>query len=420
MFFVAQLGTWALFVGLVQRPRLQHFAPYVAAQTAILRLALRDRSPYEREQFLASLRLNLVGNLRITPIAPPTERRPSEFSVRWFFGLLRPHLAPDQSLAWQSQPQRVLWVRTPVDTQHVYWVGFPAEGFVMVFSDAALALLAVSILVALVGALLIQFGLIPPLKALEAAALRVEQMAPTQAVTQSMPLELKRVATSFNRMQEILNARDRERALMLAGISHDLRTPLTKLWLGVEMLKGQADVELLDCMTRSVQTAEYIIDQFIYFAREGDTEPMVMCNIPALVRDAALIAVDDPMHLRVDCGAMPQCFARPIALRRMVSNLVNNAVCHGSPPIVVHAAWNAGVLSISVTDHGQGVPPALLHTVTQPFIRLDQPQSGRPGTGLGLAIVERLARAHGGELRLDNGAAGGLNAKLRICAESAQ
>ena len=413
MFFVAQLASWTLFLSLVQRQRMEHFAPFIVAQTQMLRTALRGRDAAARALFLASIRKELAGRLDVSEAAPVDASGTPNVLVAWFFGLLRPSLAAGQEAIWQSTPRPVLWVKTPVDSNVVYWIGFPAAGFVLEPRNLVAALLIVSLMVAVAGAALIQFGLIPPLKTLESAALQVGEGHAAQPVTRPMPLELERVAGAFNRMQESLNARDSERSLMLAGISHDLRTPLTKLWLGVEMLEGKADAELLAQLAASVQAADRIVTQFIDFARDGATEPLSRCDLSALLRSAAIEAVEDRNALRVDCEPMPQCLVRTTALRRIVANLTNNAARYGAAPIVLQAAWSEGYLRVSVTDHGLGVPESALTQLTRPFMRLrdERPTSG---TGLGLAIVDRLIRSQGGRLELRNRAGAGLRAEFWI------
>ncbi len=412
MFGVAQFASWALFAAMVQRPRIERFAPYVSAQTTTLRLALQDRTPAERTRFLAAVQQQSGGTLRVMQQPPAGLAPPSELLVRWFFELLRPRLGPGEALAWQGAPERMLWVKVPVQAQD-YWVGFSAEGFVLELTDAALAVLAVSVLLALLGAWLIRAGLIRPLRALETAALRVGEGAPQPQVRASMPLELERVARSFNTMAERLDARDSERALMLAGISHDLRTPLTKLWLGVEMLDGHADAELLARMTRSVEAASRIIEQFIDFARD-DAEPVQDCDVRALLQEVAHDTLGGAAQISLAEGAAAICLARPQALRRMLANLLENARRHGLAPVAVRVDRQADMLTIEIVDHGPGVPVAALATLTQPFVRLDAAQAATHGTGLGLAIVERLARAHGGSLELDNAPHAGLRARLRL------
>ena len=413
MFVVGQMGSWALFVVLVQRPRLEHFAPYVVGQTATLRAALADRDPPQRAAFLQALRSKLDGTLLVQAGKPHGHHRPSSYLVRWFFRILRPRLAADQGLLWQSAPHPVLWVRTPISGHQVYWVGFPADGFSLAVSEAVLALLGVSVAVALIGSGLIQFGLIAPLKVLESAALRVGAGEAPVAILEPLPRELERVASGFNRMQRSLAERDRERALMLAGISHDLRTPLSKLWLGIEILREQSDPEVLAQMTRSVQAADRIIEQFISFARGDATEQLELLNVPVLIRDASIDA-ERNCDLKIDCEPMLHCWVRPLMIRRMLANLLDNASRHGQPPLVLTAGWSAHMLMITVTDHGAGVPQAQLSSLTEPFVRLIQPHNPSSGAGLGLAIVERLARAHGGKLVLALAPHGGLQAELHL------
>ncbi len=431
MFFVGQMVSWVLFVALVQRPRIEHFAPVVSTQLATLRLALQDRDADARRHLLAALQQQSGKALRVSTQAPAAMAQPPQWLVRWFFGQLRQQLAPGETLAWQSVPVAMLWVRLPLARQE-YWVGFDAQGFVLEVEDAALAILAVSVALALLGSWLIQTSLLRPLHALERAALRVgggvEQgqtegnahaddlgnSAATVRVDAPMPLELARVARSFNTMAARLEARDRERALMLAGISHDLRTPLTNLWLGVEMLRGQADADLLARMTRSIETSNHIIGQFIDFARDAAAEAPQRCDPGSLAHAVAGEVLGGAARIELHADAQQACALRPLAVRRMLTNLLENARRHGRAPVHVRFKRLSEMLQIEVLDHGPGVPTEALATLTLPFVRLDGAAAVAGSTGLGLAIVERLARAHGGSLQLSNQPQGGLRACLQL------
>lgn len=438
MFFVGQVVSWALFVALVQRPRIERFAPVISAQLATLRLALQDRDAATRQRLLDTLQRQSGNALRITSQAPGEVTQPSQWLVRWFFGLLRRQLGPGHTLAWQSSPTYTLWVRLPM-AQQDYWVGFAAQGFVLEVEDAALAILAVSVGLALLGSWLIQASLLRPLRALERAALRVggtpdhgwenepldgvphagldhalEGASMPARVGSAMPLELARVAHSFDTMAARLQARDHERALMLAGLSHDLRTPLTNLWLGVEMLRGQADADLLARMTRSIETSNHIIGQFIDFARSAAAEAPQHCDLASLVYAVAEEIPGLVVQFELHADALQTCSLRPLAMRRMLANLLENAHRYGRAPVQLRASRQTDALQIEVRDHGAGVSAEALASLTQPFVRWGEAQSMVGGTGLGLAIVERLARAHGGVLQLRNHPQGGLCAQLRI------
>ena len=416
MFFVGQIGSWILFVTLIQQQRMDHFAPFIVAQSETIRLALQNRSPQEQVRFVQSLQHELGNKLYFSTTRPaPVELRPPHPLIRWFVRILRPNFPPGQLILWQSEPKPVLWVQTQ---QHAYveWVGFPAEGFALNLWNTIFIFLSISVVVALAGAGLIQFGLIPPSKALESAALQIGHTGIPHLLDRPMPQELAEVANSFNIMQERLRVREQERTLMLAGISHDLRTPLTKLWLGVEMLRGKADADVLERITASVRVADRIIAQFIDFARVGNAEPKIPTDLPGLIRDSVHESTLFPEAVQIQCEDMPVCLVRPTAVRRILGNLVNNAAAYGAPPILVNAVWSEGQLYFSVLDNGPGIPEGRMQDVMRPFVRLDHVTDKSSGSGLGLSIVQRLVEAHGGRIEMHNYRSGGLKVEVWLAA----
>ena len=420
MFVVGQIGSWILFVTLIQQQRMDHFAPFIVAQSETVRLALQNRSPQEQIRFVQSMQRVLGNKLYFSTSRPyPAELNPPHPLVRWFVRILRPNFLRGQVVLWQSVPRPILWVQTQ---KHAYieWVGFPAEGFALNLWNTLLIFLTVSVVVAIAGAGLIQFGLISPLKALESAARQIGQIGSALALNHPMPQELAEVANSFNYMQERLREREQERTIMLAGISHDLRTPLTKLWLGVEMLRGKADADVLERITASVRAADRIIAQFIDFAREGDAEPMMPTDLVELIWDSVYGSSASPDWLQVHCEDMPICSVRGTALRRIFGNLVNNAACYGAAPIVIEVSWAHEKLFFSVCDNGPGIPEERLLDVLRPFVRLERLTDEPSGSGLGLAIVQRLVEAHGGHIVLQNRHNAGLLVEGWIHAQSVE
>jgi two-component system osmolarity sensor histidine kinase EnvZ len=210
--------------------------------------------------------------------------------------------------------------------------------------------------------------------------------------------ELQRLAQAFNRMSRDLKHHEEEKAEILAGISHDLRTPLSRIRLEAELsLKGEAQ----SGMVADIEQMEAIIAQFLDYAR-GEDEEMTPNGDPnellaAIARHFATIR--RPVTLRVD-KRLPLLPMKPYALTRALNNLIGNAWKYGAPPIVLAGVVQDGWLELSVRDCGPGIPASEAERLKRPFTRLENARSGASGTGLGLAIVERIATAHGGSLEL--------------------
>jgi len=213
---------------------------------------------------------------------------------------------------------------------------------------------------------------------------------------------------------------ERERAMVLAGISHDLRTPLTRLRLSLEMTGTRTDAEgaaAVRAMVADVEEIDAILRQFLDFAR-GTDESKSEADLGALLAELAEhyqrlgkpVSVH-PHHLP------PFRFAR-LAVRRAIANLVDNALRHSGGAVDVMSFAAGDTVCIEVRDRGPGVPPGEIERLKRPFTRLESARSGASGSGLGLAIVERIARAHDGRLELAPRDGGGLVARLVLAIRS--
>jgi two-component system osmolarity sensor histidine kinase EnvZ len=204
---------------------------------------------------------------------------------------------------------------------------------------------------------------------------------------------------------------ERERAMVLAGISHDLRTPLSRLRLAIEM--SGADPETAGGMGADVEEMDQVIGQFLAFAR-GEDEPHAEEDLNSLVAEVAESYRKRGKDVSFKAGDLPSLRFAPMAVRRAVANLVDNGLHYAGGPIEIKTVREGSRVAINVMDHGPGVPPSEAERLKRPFTRLDEARSGRGGAGLGLAIVERIARAHGGRLDLAAREGGGLVARLSL------
>ncbi|MEY4965043.1 MAG: osmolarity sensor protein EnvZ [Pseudomonadota bacterium] len=225
--------------------------------------------------------------------------------------------------------------------------------------------------------------------------------------------EVRRAAQAFITMRERIERHVTQRTEMLAGVSHDLKTPLTRLKLALAMMPDDADVR---SMHGDIAEMEHMLDEYLAFARGEGGEDSEVADLGELVRDAATAAakarqrgdvtVTAPDHIHVS--------VKRAGLRRCLTNLIDNALKHGAH-VAVNLKQDARLVEISVEDNGPGIPETRREEAFRPFHRLDQGrnlQSG--GSGLGLAIARDVARAHGGDVVLENSALGGLKATIRL------
>ncbi|HEX5629378.1 MAG TPA: ATP-binding protein, partial [Usitatibacteraceae bacterium] len=251
-----------------------------------------------------------------------------------------------------------------------------------------------------------------PLARLARAAEDLGKGGDPAPVPESGPSEVRAVAAAFNRMKESLKKEERERTTFLAGISHDLRTPLARLRLDAEMLEGRVDAATQKGMVSDIEDMNAIIDQFIDFARSEATEALSPVDLCAIARGCAERAARAGAQVRCELAELPPLMLRPLAAQRLVDNLIQNAVKHAGGEILVRVAGRAGEAVVSVLDRGPGIPPAEIERLKEPFTRRDEARSGRSGAGLGLAIVARIAKSHGARFDLAPRGGGGLEASV--------
>lgn len=409
----SQLASLVIFRQLVQKPRLERMAEYVQAYTGSLRMSLAQMTPSIRAAYIAHmLSAPLPGDVMMRTGRDMQRLQPTDGreGVRLLLKPLARSLGRDVAVRWQAGATPRLWVRTQLDRQP-YWLGFSVGGWLPNLGLVVLLTTLVSIVLALAGALWMRGAVRRPLQQLADAARALGRGRSPQALPRAAPPEIAQVAESFERMAQSLMQADSDRVLMLAGVSHDLRTPLAKMRLCVEMLRGAADAELIGSMERSIGVIDGIIGQFIDFARVGTDEVPQTVDMAELARTAVAELAPDA-QVRFEFEALPPATVRPVAMRRLLANLVENARRHAGGEIVVRLRVRQQRLELAVLDRGPGIHAAERERVQQPFVRVGSTLAG--GAGLGLAIVARIASLHSGRLDLLPREGGGLEARILL------
>jgi len=224
--------------------------------------------------------------------------------------------------------------------------------------------------------------------------------------------EVRQAAHAFLAMKSRIQRHIDQRTALLASVSHDLRTPLTRLKLELALAEpGPRTAE----MKRDLAEMEHMIDEYLAFARGEGGEAVETVTIKALIDEVSEGAIR--AGARVTVAADPELTAkvRPNALKRALSNLVMNAASHGENVAVAASPRAAGGLEITVDDDGPGIPEDRYEDAFKAFNRLDESRNqNAKGVGLGLAIARDVARSHGGDITLDRSPLGGLRAIVRL------
>lgn len=282
-------------------------------------------------------------------------------------------------------------------------------------SDWPLRLLGLLALLAVVVALLSGWAvrrMTRPLAALADAADGLARNLDQKPLEEKGPQEVQRAARSFNAMQRALKAYLETRAQALAGVSHDLRLPLTRLRLRLEQLP---EGESRAAMQRDIEEMDVMVGGTLDYLRAGaDTEQAVKLNLNALIEGLAEDAEAAGAKVSLQGTAAPV-MARPQALRRCLANLIDNARRYGGGEIEVTLVDSTASVEVRIEDRGPGIPAGERERVFEPYVRLEASRARHTGgTGLGLAIARAVARAHGGEVALEAREGGGLCAVVTL------
>jgi len=422
LLMVLSVAAWfAIFRSYEREPRARQLAQTLVSVANLTRAALISARPEARRELLRDLSDREGIHIYPADAADRIAPLPDRAFLQLVQGLVREQLGPNTRLTLEREGERALFIDFRIDDsdEGIYWLALPSERIERVFPLGWLGWGVAALLLSLAGAWLIVFRITRPLKALQQAARKVGAGDTPDRLDEAGPTELATVAHAFNQMNADLAQLDQDRALILAGISHDLRTPLTRLRMGIEMA---ADESLREGMTADVEEMDKTIGQFLDFARSEGGEAPRFVDVAALL--AELATQYRRRGFRVELAAavaaapappLPSPLpVRPQALRRAVSNLIDNALRHAGAesPVDLALSLEAGETAIEVRDSGPGIPAEHIERMKRPFARLEVARSNATGAGLGLAIVDRIARSHNGRLELLPRESGGLVARL--------
>jgi len=410
---VANLAWVQIFRVSEREPRARQVAQQIVSVVNLTRAALITAQPSKRFELLDELSqgegiqvYSGARGERVTPL-------PDQPFLRLVESEVRRQLGPDTRLAASRNGIRGAWVSFRIDGDE-YWVFMPRSRLERADPLRWVGWGALVLALALLGAYLIVARINRPLRELTGAAVEIGRGRTPPPVAETGPSEIRTLAGAFNRMAADLKRLDEERALLLAGVSHDLRTPLSRIRLGLEMLDGKGDAALRAGLVQDIEDIDTAIGQFLDFARVTEGEAIVPDgDLNAIARELRDRYARAGKDVAARLAPLPPLALRPLAIQRLIANLVDNALRHGSGQIEVTTASEGGSAVLEVLDRGPGIPTGDSERMLQPFTRLDAARSGA-GTGLGLAIVDRIARLHGGSVQLLAREGGGMRARVEL------
>ena len=409
---VSVLASFQIYRVYEREPRARELAQQSVSVVNLTRAALVNADPFRRRELLVEL--NEREGLRVFPVTNEErlEPLPAEPLLERVAEYVRGALGAATRFAYGRDGMEGFWVSFFIDEDE-FWVMLPPERFEPDFGLGWLGWGSALMALALLGAWLIASRISRPLASLAAAARRLGRGETPEPLPEAGPRELATVSAAFNRMAGDLAAHERERAMVLAGISHDVRTPLSRLRLALEM--SGAEAAAAQGMSADIEEMDQVIGQFLEFAR-GDDEPFVEGDLNALIAEIVEGYRKREQTISFTSASLSTLRFAPMAVRRAVTNLIDNALHYAGGAIEIGTRRDGALVLIEVMDRGPGVPQSELERLKRPFTRLNEARSGRGGAGLGLAIVDRIARAHGGRFELAARDGGGLVARLGLAA----
>ena len=400
-------------------PRTLQTAQQIASLVSLSRAALQHSDAIARVSLIKTM-ADQEGML-IRPREPSDsfeELPPTQLNLR-LDELLTSRLGEDTILARSVNGEPGLWVSFTIDNDP-NWLLLDQSRFTTASSRTWLIWLSTAGILSLAGAAVIARLINRPLKQLSYAANRVRDgdFAASHLDEEAVTSEIREVNIGFNRMAQKLAQLEQERAVMLAGISHDLRTPLARLRLETEM--SVHDDIARQHMVADIVQLDATIDKFLDYARP-DFVSLTVVNLHAVV-SSCVYAVQNHRELQISMSIPDDIYvmADEIELARVISNLLENARRYGKTVdtettyVDITLKTRENWVLMRIRDHGPGVPPDQLARLTQPFFRGDSARTAAAGAGLGLSIVDRTVQRMGGIFTITNANGGGIAANIQL------
>jgi len=420
---MVSMASWVGMISAVQRgPQVQQTAELVMSVVTITKAALTNSAPELRSELLVELFSNegiRIFTLEDNDVVDPPPDNPVMNDIE---KIVMERLGKDTRFAGRVNGTAGFWISFNIDDDK-YWLMLERERLEGLTGVQWLGWASVVGVLSLLGAALISSLVNQPLARLAAAARAIAQGKRPDPLPEKGPKEILEANRSFNQMVDDLQRVESDRAVILAGISHDLRTPLARMQLELEMAK--LSTEAREGMQSDIGQMDAIIGQFLDYAKPTEAATFVPVDLSELLLDVAREA-ERIAEVRVFCDVAPgiHVMGNAIDLRRVFNNVIENARRYGRTPGAETTTIDIGCkvrmrgqgkrAIIDMADHGSGVPDEMIEQLLKPFTRLDTARGQANGAGLGLAIVQRVVTRHNAELTVSNRDGGGLRIQIAM------
>ena len=419
LLLVSGVFAWTqTFRALEFEPRATQAAQQIASLVKLARAALLSSDGINRVALIKGI--SNQESLKLAPREPADRWEPYEVDAftRRIAAELRIRLGEGTVVARSVNGQDALWVGFTIDDDR-YWLQAESARVTPLTSSTWFVWVGIAILATIIGSAMIAGLINRPLKELSTAAARIRDGEyDTRLDERTSTTEVRAVNVGFNRMARELAKVEQDRTVMLAGISHDLRTPLARIRLEAEI--SVPDEEARSHIADDIDQLDAIIDKFMDYARPGVTrlEPVPLAAV--VEREALAFRDASQIRIAIQLSPVSRVLGDPIELGRVFANLFENARRYGRASETTPAEVQVGQLQagpwiiVTVRDRGPGVPAEKLSQLTTPFFRGDTARTSATGAGLGLAVVKKSIQRMGGSIEMTNGAEGGLVAHVRL------
>ncbi len=422
LLMLVSLVLWVqVFLNVEQGPKAIQMAQRVSSVVSISRSALTHTPEDQRSSLL--LDLATKESLRVQPL-DPTDKRQSMPSTRYWDQVsreIKDRLGENTHISWSVNDIPGVWVSFRIDKDH-YWLVFEREQLEASNGLEWLVWVISAVILALIGAAISVSFVNRPLAQLSAVAKQLSKGETPSPLPEKGPSEIRDMNIAFNRMARDIRKTDSDREMMLAGLSHDLRTPLARMRLEIEM--SPMSDETKAAIDEDLAQINHSIEQLMEYARPAAEIPTKGVNVSQAMQE---IYERERTHTQLTSGSLtayiePSLYSRINIneIKRAVINLIENARRYGASlhdgKVRIHLVvkQHGNKILIEISDEGRGIDPHEVERLLRPFSRGDQARTGVSGAGLGLAIVARLVSHAGGNLWLDSNSPSGLLARIEL------